>query len=429
MTNDELSKFKNEISSALADDRRYLVIKFPFTGNLMLRMNLIPIRDARVRTACTDGKSIYFDIAFYRSLTPFERRFVLAHEMWHCILMHPVRLQTRIPDLFNIATDMEVNYLLSQQANKNDIVPPNNLLFPPDELAGKSAEVIYEWLLEQNNNDKTNKQIKHNSSISSNDKLSGQFDRHEYETSLDDSQIDDITDEFGKVGFDDDFKPSISKDFAEKMRETIISEVQRIERTQGTIPAGIESFIKELMKPEISWKEVLSQFVTQCYSGKRRWLPPSRRHVYNGIYLQSRRNEKIKVTVAIDTSGSCINDLPKFFSELIGLLNTFGDYDLNLIECDAKVQKYEKYNSKLRPFPISETEISYNGGGGTSFTPVFNYIYDNSIETDCLIFFTDGYGDAPIQSPHYPVLWLLTANSNIDFCSWGRKIRFKSNEC
>ena len=110
---EKLKELKEQVYKSLTYDRHALLVKFPFAGNITMRMNLIPCRDKRVLTACTDGKSIWFNISFYNKLKPNERVFVLAHEVWHCVMMHLVRQHNRDSELFNIATDMEVNYLLN----------------------------------------------------------------------------------------------------------------------------------------------------------------------------------------------------------------------------------------------------------------------------------------------------------------------------
>lgn len=145
LTKRELKKLKVDMIESLSVDRYYLISQFPFIGNLLLRLELIPVRDRRVMTACTDGAHVYFSIDFHKKLTKQERVFVLAHEMMHCVLMHLTRCQMRDQDVYNIASDMEVNYCLSKQCA--DLVPPKDLCFPPKSMQGKSAEVIYEWLL------------------------------------------------------------------------------------------------------------------------------------------------------------------------------------------------------------------------------------------------------------------------------------------
>ena len=461
LSEDQLAVIKKDIAESMSRDRHFLICAFPFTGSVAMRFELVPVRDKRCRTASTDGTSIFFDCDFYLKLDKDERVFVMAHEIWHCVMLHLARKQTRDINLFNIAADMEVNHLLSTATSSNKITfkPPERLLFPPKSLEGKSAEVIYEYLLKKakqqlkkmkgNKADDTSAGNSSNSSdqddetsggqdndessngskkIKTNDSngLTGQFDKHTYvneDTESDESSA--TTDQWGEVGYDDDYRPEVREDVAERIREATVSAAQQYEREHGTLPAGIKNILDKINKPEIAWTEVLAQFVSSCYNGKRRWLPPNRRHVYNDMYFQSRRNETINIIVAIDTSGSCIGDLPKFFGELTGLVDSFGSYTMHVIQCDAAVSKYDLYDDN-NPFDVTETEkITWSGGGGTSFTPVFKYVEKEGLHADCLIYLTDSYGDAPEQPPHYPVLWILTKDADMNFCKWGRKIKFK----
>ena len=455
----ELKELKKKSFEILSNARRALILRYPFIGSLLMRMDIVPVRDRRVRTACTDGTKVYFDIDFLSNLTNEEQIFVLGHEVYHCVLSHLVRLQSRDPQLFNIATDKEVNNLLKQDG----LTPPANLLFPEGDELGKNAEMIYELLLKKMKKQakKSNSEDKNDgspngssgnsssygngdSSSSKSKKLSGQFDRHQYRNQEDQAKdgtendeegpgsSNTVTDKWGEVGFDKDYSPSIPKDFADRMREAVISSAQQVERQQGHLPAHIASIVKGLMKPEIKWQELLAQFVTKCIGCDRKWLPPNRRHVYKKMYLPSRRSEKIKGVVAIDTSGSTQGDLKKFMSELIGLVNSFGGYTLTIIQADCQVDSVEVYDSDDNPFEVSDEknfEFVFGGGGGTSFVPPFEYVLENGVEADFMLYLTDAYGPAPEKNElGIPVMWILTKGANDDsFCSFGEKIRFQDD--
>ena len=460
LTEEETKTLKKKASEILSVCRRDVLTKYPFIGSIALRMEMVPVRDIRVRTACTDGNSVYFDIAFLSSLTREEQTFVLAHEVWHAVMMHLVRLQNRNPELFNIATDKEVNYMLQ----KDGFVAPKELLFPTKEEEGKCAEEIYEMLLkkmknkqQQNkngNSSNSNRQPNQNGSQSDKNgnktgEFKGQFDKHVYD-GMEDGQpnqssngqngdgdssnnsYDELTDKYGKVGLDSDFQPKVSKDFADKMRETIVSEAQRVEKMKGSLPAHIKELVKKCTQAEIKWQEVLAQFVTRCYnSGNRSWIPPNRRHIHNGVYLQSRQATKIKLAVGIDTSGSTMGDRSKFLGELHSLIKSFGMFELSIIECDAEVGAYKHYTQDDNlDFEIDNGEYAMSGGGGTAMRPIFDYILDNQIECDALCIMTDGYIDSiptnPI--PSLPVLWVITKGGTADFCNWGQKIQLKYDD-
>lgn len=459
ITEEQIAKIKAEVASSLARDRHKLICDFPFTGAIAMRLDLVPVRDARVATACTDAKKIYFDCSFYSKLSQKERTFVLAHEIWHCVMMHFARKQTREPELWNVATDMEVNALLKSEARGRLIEPPAEVLFPPPELAGKSAEEIYDALQKEaqklpkngpggsggkqkgqsgGKSGKSSRSSSSNSSESGSDSdqeksaksgsCQGQFDRH---VEAGEKPGEEVTgkwpsDEWGEKGFDSDFSPSISPRAADEMREAATAAAQAAERIKGNLPVGIKQLLGKLHKPEIDWKEALAQFVTRTFGDKRMWLPPNRRYVHAGSYFQSRHGEEIKIAVAVDTSGSCLGDLPKFLAEVKSLVEQNGRYTLDLIQCDAAISSHETYSDYSDPLEIDEDSFEVAGGGGTSFNPVFDYIEEKGLEPDCLVYFTDGYGDAPADPPRYPVMWVLTSDGTEGFCSWGTKTRFKS---
>lgn len=425
LSEDELQALKEEAVGILSARRKSILFAWPFIGSIALRMDIVPVRDFRVRTACTDGSTVYFDISFLKTLSADEQKFVLAHEVWHAVLMHMTRKQSRDADLFNIATDKEVNQLLVNDGFKG----PKWVLMPDDNERGKCAEEIYEMLKQ--------KQKKSKSADASEDSsgTGTQFDKHVYDNEQIPEVDDDgdlktgISDEWGDVGVDKDFHPRVSKDFADRMREAIIAEAQRCEKSRGELPSAVKALVSKILEPEVRWEEMLAQFVTQCCNGsKKSWLPPNRRHVYNDVYVQSRRSEKIKIAVGIDTSGSTLADRGKFLGELCGLVRTFGAYDITLIECDAEVGSVKTYteDDELENDIMSE-KYEMTGGGGTSMTPIFDYIRDHQLDVDCVCIMTDGYiEDIPTNPLGLPVIWLVTGDGTMDFCSWGTKVQFKA---
>ena len=416
----ELKKLKKTTLELMCQDRQKLLVRFPFTGGFLMRLEFVPVRDRRLRTAATDGESVFMDISFCAGLSADERLFVMAHEAWHCVLMHMLRCQTRDPRAFNVATDMEVNRMLKKEGLRS----PEWCLMPKPEWEELSAEEIYERLRKCRNPPPPAQSGKDggDDGDGAND---GQFDKHIYGEQPADAASAEValTDQWGEVGFDKDFTPAISKGLAEKIRERIVAVAQQVERTRGTLPAHLESVVRAALRPQIRWQEVLAQFVTSCYGGSRRWLPPSRRHLGRGLYLQSSRKERLRAAVAIDTSGSTTDDLPQFFSELTSLLNTFGDYELTVIQCDCEIQHVETFDAG-NPFHAPDWKTF--GHGGTDFRPPFDYIADHpELEPSCLIYITDGCGPAPDRPPPYPVLWILTSDGEMP-AEWGRELRLRN---
>ena len=430
LSENELAKLKKQTLALMCQDRQKLLVRFPFTGGFLMRMEFVPVRDCRLRTAATDGERIFMDIAFCSKLSSDERLFVMAHEVWHCVLMHMLRCQTRDPSAFNVATDMEVNRMLKKEGLKS----PEWCLMPKSEWEELSAEEIYEHIRKRSKPPKLSQSQKgtgiqvpdaQGADRHGDDGIGSgnQFDKHIYpSTSSAGDNIPTISDQWGEVGFDKDYAPLITKELADKIRERIVAVAQQIERTRGTIPEHLANLVRAALRPQIRWQEVLAQFVTSCYGGSRRWLPPNRRHISQGLYLQSSRKERLQAAVAIDTSGSTTADLPQFFSELTSLLNTFGDYELTVVQCDCEIQNVEKFDAYN---PFHSTDWKAYGHGGTDFRPPFVYVAEHpEIEPSCLIYITDGYGPAPDNPPPYPVLWLLTGDGEKP-APWGRELRLK----
>lgn len=421
LTEERLKELKRETLDLLCQYRQRFLLKFPFTASVMMRMELIPVRDRRLRTASTDGKHIYMDVAFCSDMEPEERMFVLAHEVWHAILLHMLRGRGFENERFNYAADMEVNRLLRDEG----IPVPRFALLPDPGWGRISAEEMYDKIV-----------IRKQKGQSGVDKTragtEGQFDRHVKDGDADEPDPNvkqpgrkrqlAVWDKWGEVGYDPDYAPHVSVTVAEEVRESVVAATQQIERLRGTIPAHLKGVVERLMKAEIDWKEMLARFVTSAFGGSRRWLPPNRRHIGRGIYLQSSRQESLRAVVAVDTSGSTMYDLPQFFSELRGLLASFGRYEITVIQCDAAVQHVEVYDESQT---IDVNPSEFYGGGGTSFDPVFQYVESHpETEPSVLIYLTDGCGSVRDIPPPYPVLWLLTADGCVP-SKWGTVTRFK----
>ena len=97
--------------------------------------------------------------------------------------------------------------------------------------------------------------------------------------------------------------------------------------------------------------------------------------------------------IAIDTSGSTTGDIVKtFVSEVQAILNSFGGYELRLIQCDMRIHEDTTYDLQN---PFLPDNFKLKGGGGTDFIPVFKLISQDTQEPEVLLFLTDGFGLFP----------------------------------
>ena len=432
---------KKKILSLLESDRFQLLEYQPFIGSFLLRQNLIPVVDCRCPTASTDGQNIFVNPDFYLALKPGERVFVLAHEVWHTVYLHFLRRKNRDRKLFNIATDMEINHMLSQEPSngKFSLKAPAGALMPPPEWAGLNAEEIYEQLKRKNQwKQSFDVHLEPDAPIPGipEDESDSQKDGSDSQKDGSGNQKDESgnqgrsgktsTEENGSAAesyvIDPDFQVDFGNHPEEKIREKVIESAvyyeKQSKKQKGNLPGNIARLVEQFQSGKLHWKELLAQFVTSCFGGSRRWLPPNRRYISSGLYLQSRRDSSLQAVLAIDTSGSTAADLPRFAAELVNLLNTFGRYELTVICCDYVIQSVETYTQDT---PFDAGKVRFKGGGGTRFTPVFDYLKQNPSEAQILIYLTDGYGDLP-EKPPYPVMWVITPDGHNEI-PWGYEIK------
>ena len=456
----DIEDVKATVMKGLEYARWKLLEKSPFIGEMLLRFSIIPTYDCRLSSAATDGSKIYFDCEFYSTLTEGQRQFVLAHEVWHNIFLHFARRQARDIQLWNVATDMEINHMLQNEGM--EVLKDG--CFPDPIVAGKNAEDIYAYLQKQQQkqqNQKGNKGGKGNGNGQSQDgesdgndngdnqngqggsssnggndqngnkqdtgnnkgKHGNQFDRHMYEgETAGDGQEQDG--KWGKKGIDKDFNPSMkdAKEIENNIKEMVTSVAQSIERKQGHLPAGIDNIVKEMLKPEINWKEALSQFVTKTLGGEHSWSRCSRHALARGHYLPGKTDMKIKAALVLDTSGSYLQDLPKFLAEFKSLVESFGKYEITLVQCDAEVQDVKQYDADT---PMDFDKFEAKGGDGSDFRPAFKKLRELGDDFNCCITFTDGYISMPTYPPPYPTLFVLTPDAPKDFVEWGEKMVYK----
>ncbi|WP_089963936.1 VWA-like domain-containing protein [Limnohabitans sp. 2KL-3] len=395
LSQEELA-LKKKWRGILEGDRARLLLAHPFTAMIALNLEIVPVFDTRLGTAATDGRSLYFQIKFINQLTDNDRIFVLAHEVWHVVCGHLQRRQGRDPERWNIAVDHEVNAMLKG----NDFqLPIHAIYFPSQE--GNSAEKVYQWL-----ETKTQPVLR-----------SGQlqFDIHDIAGHTAKHSPDE------RVIKDPDYNPQIvDANIIQIWRERVVSVLNTI-KNRGQLTDPLALLLNEIVQPKVPWQHLMRQFTQRVYGGRRSWLPSARRHVYRGLYLPGMRTDSLRLTVAIDTSGSTKDNLPVFLSELKYLLAEFDRIELTMIECDAnitRVRVFTENNAK----DLDGTDIL--GGGETDLRPPFKYIEKTS--TDCFVYLTDGYGQAPSEPPKYPVLWILTHNGK-EPANWGQVVSMPPN--
>ncbi len=397
---DDERALREQARRAWTEDRAQLVFTHPHLATLAMHLEIVPVIDARLPTAATDGVSIFVNPYWLRGCDADTRRFVLAHEVWHNALLHFGRRADRHAVRWNVATDHEVNALLRRAG----MTPPEDAVYFAH-WDGASAEEVYEQLVSSD-------------SAGSPEGVRGAGA---------DVHLDDVGEpppieameppdrRFGPIvgRRDSSFSPRRAPGADELWRDRLVTDWSRM---RDVLPGSVRELIDAVARPRLAWQAILRDFVTRASGGRFRWAPPSRRHAHRGVFLPSRRTDALSLAIAVDTSGSTTDAWPAFVGEIDQILHAFGRYEVRLLQCDATIHSDDRYDD-ARPMPA---RLGFAGGGGTDFRPVFTRL---AVEPPvALVYLTDGFGVAPVESPAYPVLWGLTEDG-VAPAGWGSALR------
>ena len=184
----------------------------------------------------------------------------------------------------------------------------------------------------------------------------------------------------------------------------------------GLNPGGAQSELTPSATPEsVSWRRILRQFVARARAPAFSFTMPSRRmpDLLGIVPGKSRRNGRVRVLAAIDTSGSMTDDLLSAVARELTYLSKRAE--ITIVEFDAKIQRIYRYRGMIK-------EVI--GRGGTDFIPVLDPEFLDAQRPDVICIFTDGDGSAPDLAPAYPLLWVLVPYGEPPV-SWGTVARME----
>lgn len=356
-----------------------LVLDHPFFATMLFHLPMV--EDESMDTMGTDGSSIFYNPKFVESLTIDEIVFVLAHEVMHVALQHAHRLEYRNREKFNVAADYVINQTL---VNDRVGTMPKIALYNP-ELVRKgngTAEGVYELLP---------------------DKPKGYPQAGQPGGALD--QVKPATGDESTI--------------KQKQAEINIAVAQAVNtaKIMGKLPGSLKRFTDELLAPKVDWRAVLREFLTRAKT-EFSYARPKRRSLSEDVYLPGLTGENIgKVCIAVDCSGSIDQStLDVFGSEIAAIIEDTNPEEVHVVYFDSEVQKHEAFPRGEKPVLTTE------GGGGTAFSPVFEYLLEKQIDPVACVFLTDlQCSDFGVQ-PDYPVLWVTTDETHAPF---GRVVKMK----
>ncbi len=386
-----------------------------------------------IPTAATDGRRIYYNPKYLASLKPPERIFALAHEIHHAIDRHPSRFKyyrNEAGQIRGLPFDHEfanecADYVINAALTEENVGMCNSAwLYDPAIKGSDLVEDVYEKRWKQNppqggaggQSKPCNGGQGGQSTYGQHRRTGGKPDQQaqgnggKFDTVID-PQVDPVS------GAEDlpseaEFKEAIAKAAAAA-------------KAMGNMPANFQRMVEEILQPQINWREHVRMLLTGKLGFRHEtWDRPNRRRlVLNPLVIMPGRRGygADTVVVGVDTSGSIgEKELSAFFAEIGGVLQDVKPKRIVLIACDAAVQQVEELRSLDEAARVRATGVK--GGGGTSFVPVFEYVAEEQIKPEALIYLTDLMGVFPEEAPGYPVIWAATTEAEVPF---GEVVRIK----
>ncbi len=412
----------DSIEAKLTAARAWLIIDKPFLGALVLRLPLVEGDPKWCRSTATDAKSLYYNRDYIDSLTFEQTKFVLAHEALHCALAHFARREHRNKRRWDIACDLAINPALVADGLQP---APNALLM--DGFTDMAAEEIYPYIQENSEQEPHDQHVY--------DDTQQPQDQPHTTPPPGEARESQPKDEAGSGATQDADKPprksanpeqggvSQPPPLSATEREALAQQWQQrlAGAAQQAMQAGkfggsVARLVEHLLQPQLPWRMLLARYLSSMARDDYSFLHPSRRE--GSAILPGLRSSHVDVVVALDTSGSITNEeMQEFLSEANAIKGQVGAR-ITLHACDEALAPNGPW--VFEPWEEVRLPESLAGGGGTRFTPVFDWVARQDRQPDLLVYFTDAKGEFPDKEPSYPVLWLVKGKTQVP---WGQRIQ------
>jgi len=358
-----------------------LLLRHPFFGNMATRLKVIDATEW-CATAATDGRALYYNRNFFEDLTNKQVEFVIGHEILHNVFDHLGRNEGRNRKVFNIAADYCVNGQLIRDHIGEQ--PPKIPIFHDPQHYGKSAEQVYDELMEK-------------------------YDDQEL------AALGELLDEH--IDWDkesDNGRPQYTKEELKAIRDEIREATIQAANAAGVgnTPLGVARLIKDLTEPKINWRQYLRQQIQSLIKADFSFTRPNRKGWGLGAILPSMKHEEtIDICVGLDMSGSITDVMGKdMLSEIKGIMDEYKDFKVKIWCFDTSVyneQDFDSYENDIESYELK-------GGGGTEFMANWTYMKEHNITPKKFIMFTDGYPYGSWGDENYcDTLFIIHGNQTI----------------
>ncbi len=375
----EFFKLVDKVNLAIIEDKENFYGYFLFQVGREIRYDIATPTAINFKGA---KYVIYFNPLIFLQLDMSQMQGSIKHEIHHVLALHLARAKELKKKYSTLAVNMAMDIVSNQYI---DHLPP--------------YATTLEWV-----NTKYNLKLEpYNSMDYYVREIQGELDllEEDKEGEEDDSK-GDINDEYDpKKTHDtwdesDDIDDKTMRSFTEKFAEL---------SSKGKLPIQVEAMLRALKgnENEIPWNIYLKKLMGTLESSKKKTVTRRNRRQPNRLDLRGElRGHRAKIAVAIDISGSISDtEFRQAMKEVLSIVKNYNS-EVTIIECDSNIKRAYKVKS------IKDVRERVATGGGTLFTPVFEYI--NNSDINLLIYFTDGKGEdrLKITPKGFRTLWVIS---------------------
>jgi predicted metal-dependent peptidase len=373
----------------LRDARESLCTKQHFWGSLALNLSLQEMKDneypewaAHPKTLATNGKKLLWHPEFVKACTQESQlEMGIAHEIAHVMFFHcfppPEAVGMENLGVWRMAQEHVVNNLLLDSNFDLAQMPPTVKPVCDRKYQGWSTEEVYQDLMKGKQTVKMQMQGPGGG-----------------------PGCTCIVEIQGKDG---EAPTQAELDQIKSQIQDQMAEAARIAKQMGTLPGNLERLVDDLLDPVVPWPQKVRRILATAGKEDVNWRRPSRRNPNaDKVYLPSRQGYGVPcIVIAVDTSGSCWGPeiQTRFASEAKSIFEDLSVEVVHVVYSDCVVTKVDTYRRG------DQLEFVLDGGGGTSFKPVFQWVEENNIQPNALIYLTDMEGDFPTEDPGYQTIW------------------------
>ena len=373
----------NKVNLSLMEDNENFYGYFLFQMEREIRFDISSATSVNFKGA---KYVMYFNPIIFLELNMKQMETTIKHEILHVISQHLIRakeLKGKYSTLaLNISMDVVVNQYL-------DYLPPYSITL---EYINNKYDMklepykTFEYYLEkvqteldlQEENDEGEE-------VDSNENVIVDFDPERTHDMWEESdEVDEKT----------------LNEFTEKFADSA---------QKGKNPNYIDAMIKSLKNRngELPWNLFLKKLMGTIEANKKKTVTRRNRRQPSRLDLRGElRGHKTEIAVAIDISGSISDEeFKQAIKEVLAIVKSHNQ-EITIIECDKEIRRAYKVKS---PRDVQERIAT---GGGTKFSPVFEY--SNNKKINLLIYFTDGKGEEKLEviPRGYKTLWVISGRGD-----------------